>query len=71
MKEGIFREVNKYVNEIPAVVILDTINEVRRQLVETDKKQYENDIKNYESEVNKDGRGQANNRVADSGRDTE
>lgn len=56
MKNGIFQEVNRYVNDIPATIILDTINEIRRQLIEEDKKQYENALKEYnESEGNKDG----------------
>lgn len=56
MKDGIFQEVNKYVNEIPAVVILDTINEVRRQLIDEDRKQYEDALREYrESEGKENG----------------
>lgn len=56
MKEGIFREVNKYVNEIPATIILDTINEIRRQLIDEDRKQYEDALREYrESEGKENG----------------
>lgn len=56
MKDGIFREVNQYVNKIPATIILDTINEIRRQLIDEDRKQYEDALREYrESEGKENG----------------
>ncbi len=61
MKEGIFQEVNQYVNKIPATIILDTINEVRRQLMAEEQKQYENALREYkESEVKSNERFEDN-----------
>jgi len=66
MKDGIYAEVNKYVNQIPATIILDTIDNIKRQLVEQDKIQLQQALKDYkESEGKSDGQ-ETNNSVANS-----
>jgi hypothetical protein len=62
MKKELFGVVNKYSDEIPAIIILDTVNDIKNQLEANNRKQLEQAKQQYEESLTEESEGVENER---------